>query len=733
MDRLSENYYLRKCYLEKNQVPTQSVIKKTMTPSLAKVFFKSMTHKHKVLAGLEPVLKGGGYDWYAPPEDLLKGRTVLKPLKKEFLSKLGFRGLEYYGEIILQYHFKRLEEEKQGALLESDIQWKKSIEELCKQQTEELSKKAAQKNSDKIRDAFHEFTMLYTTSINKIESLLLNSAIAEIERVKEEAFSKMSNHYKTLLKQQATMLYDRYTEKLEKKKSELKEQFISKMEQSRMELGNKVHDINVEKHITIEKLRQLLECQNLACQIYVAMKEKQENEKLLSQATYEHKKILKLLTKEVARKDVEIKIEIEKEERRERFQQIWREKVFHVVKKFHEFISYSLHTLPEQADFLLNIEKLMLLQISEILENPNAESLFEPEKEEFHTPVPELRPFYIFGDDGSKVSLDRDICPKPYRSSSSHLPVLVVNKTCIYAACDNLQEFADKMEHFFDIVCTKEPDLTDSHDYTYDVPVQYRPSEQLLELKEQSSVMQILQKEMPNTKNVRTECLCPCKLPYCFCHHSLEPIPFIDETKSEQIEEPKSVSHQKELPKDKELVHIREPKWESYFKFMKPKTCQCAKVAKKTLQEHLPAYMRNMSTFDYPDLPNYEPCSLRTLKSIVKRAKGKTKPVAIPKIPEPTKRDVETQYSDIEFEYLCSCFDAKQARSILNHIMKAVEIYTEPERGFNIDGSLPSDYLIQPVESFVKSRALSLSNLMKESPELKEIFKKQKCPSDIEK
>ncbi|XP_068620548.1 uncharacterized protein [Battus philenor] len=729
MNRYNENYYLRKCYLEREQVPTQSVMKNVMSPALAKVYFTSMAPKLKVLAGLEPPLKGGGYDWYAPPEDLLKGKTVLKPLKKEFLLKLGFSGFEYYGETILQQHLKSQEEEKRKALLENDKQWKRRIEEMSKKHYEEFSKKLIQKNSEKIRQAFSEFTVLYSSSINKIEGLLLNAAMKEIKRVRDEAHLQMTNHYKTLLQQQATMLYDRYTEKLERKKEELKQQFIRKVEESQKELACTIHDTNVEKHIAIEKLRQLLECQNLACQIYVAMKEREESEKLLSQSIYEHKKVVKLLTAEIARNEIQIQSEKEKEEKRQEFNRTWKEKVSAVVKKFQEFIAYSLHTIPEQTDFLLNIEKLMLLQVSDIIEDPNAESLFEPEKEEFHTPVPELRPFYLFCDEGTKPAVNTELCLKPYRSSMSQMPVIVINERCLYAACDNLEQFVDKVEQFVDVERSMKLDVNDSRDYTYDVPVKYTESQQLLDLKEQSSVMQILQKEIPNPKDVHAECFCKCKLPYCFCPcntlhcYCLPPLNLIEQ-KSEPIS-PQISLPVLELSKTEELMHSREPKWENYFKFMEPKKCKCAKLAKKGLEENLPAYMRKMSEFEYPELLNYEPCSVRTLKKLVKRAKGKAKRTTQAKTAESTKKDAAMQYSDQEFEFLCTCFDEIQAERIINQIMEKVTQFSEVNTRFNIDGSISPDHLNQPVEYFVRDRASSLRNLIKDSPELKEIFRKE--------
>ncbi|OWR51118.1 hypothetical protein KGM_214372 [Danaus plexippus plexippus] len=211
MPKLSENYFLRKYYLETNQVPTQTTMKERMSAPLAHVYFKSMPPKLKILAGLEPPMKGGGSDWYMPPDDLLKGRAVMKPLKKKFLSQLGFDGIDYFGQRILENHQKEMEEEKVRFILENDNNWKISIEKNCRQKFEEASKEHARQNTTKIQNAFQEFTTLYMTSITRIEQMIMEASAKQIRCGQEETFNKMSSKLETLVKHQATMLYDEYT------------------------------------------------------------------------------------------------------------------------------------------------------------------------------------------------------------------------------------------------------------------------------------------------------------------------------------------------------------------------------------------------------------------------------------------------------------------------------------------------------------------------------------------
>ncbi|XP_072943037.1 uncharacterized protein [Epargyreus clarus] len=728
MATLDENHYLRKYYIKHEEVPTQSVMMAKMSPPLAKVYFKSMTPKLKILAGLEPPMKGGGSDWFVPPSDLLQSKAVLKPVKKEYLSKLGFDGIAFYGETIVKAHQKQMEETKRQVLQENDLRWKRDIELACRKLWEDKSKEAAQQNTSKIRQAFHEFRMLFSTSLNKIEELLLDASIKEIQRVKEAASDKMSKHYEILLKQQATMLYDRYTERLAKENERHKSKFIENLEKARINIGDRIHDINVEKHIAIEKLRCLLESQNLACQIYVALKEREECKKEMKLSKHEHEKRIKLLNEEIAIKGFEIRLAHEKEKKRHEFNTIWLKKICHVVKRFQDFVCYCLNALPEHAEFFINMEKLMLLQLSEAIENPEIESVFIPEEEPFHTPIPRPHPFYLFCDKGYKPQVEQNLCPKHCTSSASQLPVVVVNKQCIYSACDNLEVFADKIKGFIDGRRGDDTDFEDDHDYTYDIPVKYTPSQQMTELKMENSLMQVLQKEFPNVKEVPIEC-CLKKVPFCFCS------PVRPSTTSVQIkEEPKKVTLIESLSpgetistRDIELEHERQPKWESYLKYIKPRRCKCAKIAKKHLQEHLPSYMRTMSMFEAPEIPHYEPCSLKTLKKLVRKARGIRTPPPEPEKAESKTRDISTQYSDQEFDFLCTCFSDDEVDKLFNEILKEPKLFTSEKKFKVVDGCLSPSNLTKHSSTFATERAISLKQLLDDTPELKEIFRKDDC------
>lgn len=729
MYSLHENYYHRKCYIEREQVPTQSVMKNKMQVPLAQVYFKSMNWNLKVLAGLEPPMKGGGNEWYMPPDELLACRAVLHPVQHDVLKKLSHQGIYLYGEELLKKHYKSLEREKEEALFENDLKWKKSIEDSNRHQYEESSKYEAYLNSMKIKKAFYEFEILYRSATTSIETIIFDSSVQEIERVREKAYQDMKEKFKKLVHQQATALYDKYSDMLMREKAKLKSEFVKQVDTLHTEMGNQLHDINVEKHVAVEKLRNYLECQNLACQLYVALKEREACTQELELSKYEHKKKMKELTRELEMKNLEIQHEREEEKKRYQFNIIWRNKVCHVVKKFQMFVEYCLKLLPQQAEFFTNMEKLMLLQLNEAIDNPSTESIIETSIEH---PVlmPRPHPFFLCCDRGFKPRLDDTLCPKHCTSSASQFPVIVVNKRFLYAACDNFQMYSEKINDFI-LGHRGDPiDLEDDHNYAYDVPFKYTSETAIRELKLESSLMQVLQQEVANIKKVPIEC-CVCKIPNCFCSPIRPSI--ISLPPMGPLTPPKPPPEGKKIePRSEELKVHREPKWESYMEYVLPNRCKCAKRAKKHLNENLPAYMKNMSSYDVPDLPNYEPCDLEDIKRLVKKSRCKYQK----KEPEPAKevsprtRDVGTQWSDHEFDILCNCFSENELAKLMDTLVRDSMMF-DPDKAkercsvVRLDAS--SSDMGKTVSTFATDRAYSLRKLLDEDSELEEIFMKKSC------
>lgn len=714
MSKLNENYYLRKCFLDKNEIPTQSEIKMKMGNSLANVYFKDMNYKLKVLTGLEPPMRGGGNDWYVPPADVLQGQVKLKPVKKSFLQKLSAIGIDSLGESFIINLNKRKQEEREKALIDNDDYWKNVIKTNCARQWTEISNHERTKNTKIITEALGQFEIMYTTSIEKMECILFDAAIKAIEQTREKTFNKMKIYYQSLLKKQAILLYDKYTNLLNNEKRILKNRFIRNIEKNRSKTLKTIHDLNIEKHVIIEKLRDFLEYQNIACQVYVTLKEKEECDLEVKKIKKDHDRLVTIIEKEVVFTDNEISLLKQNERKIKELNKIWKIKVCHIFKKFQKFVSYSLKLLPEQADFFINMEKLLLLQMSKIIDNPSRESVIEYENESLNQ-----EPFVIYGDDC--------LCNK--NKNNADMPVFLINKHCIYASCHNLEKISSKLDEF---VTSND---NDDFDYSYSLPVKCTSSTQVKELKMQSSLMQLLQNEIVNVNEISTDC-CICKVKHCFCrYHDYQETLNNDEinkTCTGNTVTSKTVcTYNKIKSRSIELKHEREPKLKSYTDYVTPIHCSCRGRAKKQLNDHLPPYMLTDSAYVPLDLPNYQSCSVNQLKNIVAKLYQASSTIKLTKEEAKTK-DAGTQYYDDDFEKLCNCFSDEEINKLYQDIMKICKIQDIATNKITntdvkIKDSISSTNINENPEKFVTNRALELRNLINSSPDLQEIFKSSDC------
>ncbi|XP_047031436.1 uncharacterized protein LOC124638507 [Helicoverpa zea] len=723
MCNLSENYRLRECYLQRDEVPTQSAIRKSMGP-LADVFFNTLCPRRKVLVGLEPPLKGAGADWYLKPEDLLEGRAVLKPLKNKAVAKLNHEGIDKLGAKVFKKRCKDMERERESVLSDGDSQWRASVASACKQLERDLHDAYSKATTTHVSNAYKEFASLYRKSLSSIEKLFHESFIADIKKTRENAVQTMQANYAEKLKHQTTILCDVYDKKLMEEKVKLRQQFEEKLEIVRTCLGHIIHDINVDKHVTVDHLKQYYERQNLACMMYVSIKERELCLAELEESKRIHQKIAKKLTESVIIKDYEIYIEKLKEKRRQNFLVLWHKKVAKVVKHFQDFVTHCLFDLPEHAEFFINMEKLMLLQISEVLENPSAESIIvvQPE-EQLKTPVPQAKPFYLVCDSGYKAKLDQDLCPRHTGTASTAqlLPAIIVNKSCLYAACDSFEQFTNKIKAYIHGYDNEE--IPDDLIYEHFQRFKYTPSQQQLELKLESSLMRVLQEEIDYVKQLPFKCS-HCKMPLCVCLCS--PPPSVSEAGSELVPTKPPIH----LTPSQLLMHEQEPKWESYFNYVKPLRCTCGKTVMNDVQRHLPAYMRK-ATIGPPEIPEYEICPVSKLKELVKNAREEVPvPPSSSAVPVPKLyKDASTEYIEPVYEYMCTCLsDSEMETGRLLHIFADNKNVDKKWIGKPrlVGEDLSPSFMAQDLGEFATARAHSLMNLLKDTPVLEEIFDRDK-------
>uniref|UniRef100_A0A2A4JT74 Uncharacterized protein n=1 Tax=Heliothis virescens TaxID=7102 RepID=A0A2A4JT74_HELVI len=398
--------------------------------------------------------------------------------------------------------------------------------------------------------------------------------------------------------------------------------------------------------------------------------------------------------------------------------------------------------LPEHAEFFINLEKLMLLQLNEVLENPTAESIITIKEEQFVSPVPQAIPFYMFCDRGFRAQVDQNLCPKHGgTSTTTQMPAIIINRRFLYANCDNFDLFTNKIKDYIHGNRGDDVDINDDIKYENLVPVTYTPSQQLKEIQLESSLLNVVKQEIVQlTSDIPKDInVCDyCKNPLCFCTDLPDETATsknkLDLSQKSKSSEKITASHKISSTSKSMQYHEREPKWDSYFTHVEPKACPCSKIAKKTLEHNFPVYMRQVNTSVYqpPYMPHYEMCSVDTLKALVKGARKKYSPdreIEPEEAQIETKKDMSTQYIEPEIEKLCTCFSDPEVEYLFNsnpfidpnpkHVGASREI------GCRLVGSdISPTFLNRRAQSFAMDRARSLRILLGEEPELQVLFKR---------
>ncbi|KAH9635845.1 hypothetical protein HF086_002405 [Spodoptera exigua] len=712
MDSLNENYHLRKWYLQRDEVPTQRMMKKKMSPVLAGIYFQSMNQKLKRIVGLEPSLKGGGNCWYLPPEELLKGRAVLTPVQKRILAKLNHHSIEDIGEKLDKTHQKTIDNDKRKVITENDEKWRLTITDIYYQEWKDLSKEAKKKNTEQIIKAIESFACMYRQSIQRIESLCHEVVTADINTIKSNIQQAMTKKYKVTLKCEAISMTNEYDKKFIEEKAKLKAEFIENVENHRTDLGNQIHDIYVDKLTATENLKDYLKRLNLACQVYVALKEHEEclNDRIESE--YKHQKVTKKMTNTIALQNAMIETKKQRENVLQDHVNNWRKKLFYMIKNFQLFVTYCLNTVPENAEFFLNLEKLMLLQINLVLEKPSDKSIFEAEEEIFNIPLILPKPFYVFCDKGYKAKVDHNLCPKhvgKVSASSSLLSAVIVNKHCLYAACDNFDQFKYGLKEYLHGNREDDSAVQDDHVYENTVPLRKRSPHKLFEVKPESSIMQVLQQEINDLQELyltkKPETCNFCKMPNCSCTLR-EGVSVVNsrltKTKVKSTEPPNE--NNPSSVKDIKLSHEKEPKQEHFLPHMESKNCAC--ISKMCKVNPLPSYMTK-TDYGPSFIPNYEICPRATLNELVKKARKSVPTRSVPA--QSKKKDASTQYIDEEFNSICACFSDETDRWIKNtnstHIWD-LEDLADLSQFVDVSGSSSQESRL-----FAQARAQSLKSL----------------------
>ncbi|XP_061706065.1 uncharacterized protein LOC133516982 [Cydia pomonella] len=394
-------------------------------------------------------------NWISP-SDLLIGIIELTP---PFTSKIT-RGITHEGIIsigngMLAKERQKFETELRRLLRDNDASWNHILlheKQQVKLKVRKCFKKIFEEKSKIMTSEIEHF---YEKCLLELENHLrseiqhvLVSAHANITSDLNIEINKRLKEEKCVLE---TVLEKQYRSEINKITKYYKIMSDYELNRNGKIISKALH----ERNDALNAFYKQIEAETMTSTMYVmSMERKKCKIKQFLLENYQNSEIKERLEKIQAKEEI-----IDSYKQRERFiadiNFEWKEKIKKIVQLFLKFISFSLKLLPEQTTFLLDLEKLFVLQLNEIQKHPQVAPQILVEVENnlnniFHFNEPNItcdkEPFEVIGDTSESI-------PTPYGSretlpSHVELPAITVllEKKFVYAKCNKFDEIKALLE-----------------------------------------------------------------------------------------------------------------------------------------------------------------------------------------------------------------------------------------------------------------------------------------------
>ncbi|XP_063635952.1 uncharacterized protein LOC134806573 [Cydia splendana] len=400
-------------------------------------------------------LNGFQENWVSPSDLLIGIIELTPPFTSKITRGITHKGIISIGNGILTKERQKFETELRRLLRDNDASWNHILlheKQQVKLKVRNFFKKTFEEKSKIITSEIDHF---YENCLQELE----NHLRSEIQHVLVSAHANITSDLNTEINKRLKKERSVLEQVLEKQyRSEINKitkyyKIMSDYEFNRN--GKLISKALYERNDALNAFYKQIEAETVTSTMYVlSMERKKCKIKQFLLENYQNSEIKEKLEKIQAKQEI---IDLYKE--KERFiadiDFEWKEKIKKIVQLFLKFISFSLKLLPEQTTFLLNLEKMFVLQLNEIQKHPQAgpQILVEAENNvtnSFHFDEANVtcdkEPFQVVGDTSESI-------PTPYGSretlpSHVELPAITVllEKRFVYAKCNKFDEMKALLE-----------------------------------------------------------------------------------------------------------------------------------------------------------------------------------------------------------------------------------------------------------------------------------------------
>lgn len=394
-------------------------------------------------------------DWKSP-SDLLIGIVDLIP---PFTSKIS-RGITHEGilaignDVLVRERTRFLEYIKQ-LMAENDAAWSHILEHeknMVAQKVKEVYRKILE---DKSKILMQEINIFYENTLQELEDYLRKEVAGVLMSAHANVMSDLNQEIKDKLEYEKKVLTNVLKQRYENEVKKIKHYYNLLLENEEYRNNKLINHALQERNDAIKAFCRQIEAETMTSTMYVMCTERKRCRiKQFILDNYHSTEIADKLQKIKERQDI-IDAFKERDKHISVINQEWQEKIKKILTLFLKFISFSLKLLPEQTTFLLDLEKMVVLQLNEMQKTPMKSSSILVDEEKLNTfkfesaepeePVCDKDPFVVVGD----TSIEENKSPYGSREtipSNVEIPMIRVQRQFIYAKCDKFEEVRDLLE-----------------------------------------------------------------------------------------------------------------------------------------------------------------------------------------------------------------------------------------------------------------------------------------------
>ncbi|XP_075972407.1 uncharacterized protein LOC142974134 [Anticarsia gemmatalis] len=388
-------------------------------------------------------------DAWQSPSDLLIGIIDLIP---PFTSKITrgktHEGILAIGDGVLARERERFVKYMSKLMRENDAAWNHILEHeksVVAKKVKEIYRKIL---AEKSKILMKEVNTFYESSLQELEDHLRKELQGVLVSAHASIISDMNTEIKEKLKKEKAILEKTLQQRYDSEVKKIKLYYKLLLENEFNRHQKLVNQALYDRNDALKAFYRQIEAENTTSTMYMMCTERKKCKiKQFLLDNYHGTEVAEKLKKIKERQDV-INAFKERERHISDINKEWEEKTKKILQLFLKFVSFSLKLLPEQTTFLLDLEKMVVLQLNEIQKSPITTKSILVDEQDLNTfkfeelgeekPVCIQEPFVIVGDTAPSI-------PTPHGSretlaSNVDLPMIRLQRQFIYAKCDKFHQ-----------------------------------------------------------------------------------------------------------------------------------------------------------------------------------------------------------------------------------------------------------------------------------------------------